>query len=91
MSRQTGKTVFLEKASYRKRRLRDAAKLVPFLGIVLLAIPLAWSGTSPDEGVGSAGVIYVFGVWVLLILLAAVLSKLIGSDPDIARQDRDAR
>jgi formate hydrogenlyase subunit 3/multisubunit Na+/H+ antiporter MnhD subunit len=91
MSRQTTKTVFLEKAGYRKRRLRDAAKLVPFLGIVLLAIPLAWSGAAPHESIGSSGLLYVFGVWLLLIVLAAMFSIWMRSDPDTDGQDRDAR
>jgi len=76
-----GKTpVFLQRASYRQRRLRDGAKLVPFLGIILWLIPLAWRNGGDSEKVGSAGVLYVFGVWVLLIVLAAALSSRLQSD-----------
>jgi hypothetical protein len=90
MSRQKTQAIFLEKASYRKRRLRDAAKLVPFLGIVLLAIPLAWSSNAPDDRIGSSGLLYVFGAWVLLIVLAAVLSVWMRSGHGADGQDTGA-
>lgn len=78
--------VFLQRASYRQRRLRDGAKLVPFLGIILWLIPLAWQNEDVGERVGSWGVLYVFGVWVLLIVLAAALSSRLRSDATISDQ-----
>ncbi len=77
MSRTNRSQVLLHRANYRQRRLRDAAKLLPVLGILLWAIPLTWPATSQDDqaGVGSAGLIYVFGVWVLLIVLGGALAS----------------
>lgn len=75
--------VFLHRASYRQRRLRDAAKLLPFVAMVLWAMPLAWNLTADEDGVGSEGVIYIFGVWFGLILLSAFLASLMRSDPSI--------
>ncbi len=89
MSRQTPPPVFLQKASYRQRRLRDAAKLMPFLGIVLWAIPLAWSSTDGDTPVGTNGLIYVFGVWVFLIILTGILASRIKSDRSSSDQGED--
>ncbi|MGJ8589513.1 MAG: hypothetical protein ACSHXW_15290 [Yoonia sp.] len=79
MNRRLKTSVFLQKASYRQRRVRDAAKLVPVLGAILLAMPLAWQNDAPGETVNSSALVYIFGVWVALILLTAVLSSLIRS------------
>lgn len=79
--------VFLQRANYRQRRLRDGAKLLPFLGIILLAIPLAWSSDGPEGKVGSSGLIYIFGVWVLLIILTAFLSSRMRSDASLSAKD----
>lgn len=79
MSKGAPTKVFLQRAGYQQRRLRDAAKLVPFLGLVLLTIPLSWQA----ETVGAAGVVYIFGVWLALIGLSAILSSRIQFDtPD---------
>lgn len=49
----------------------DAARLLPVLGGGLFVLPVLWadgSGTAP-------GVLYLFGIWGLLIAGAAVLSR----------------
>ena len=62
--------LFLARAPYRRRRLRDAARLLPILGLFLLLLPLLW--THGDRTSLSAGdVIYFFLVWVGLIGVAA--------------------
>lgn len=63
--------VFLERTSYRRRRLTDAVRLIPVLGVFLWALPLMWArgGTS-----SSAALLYLFGVWAALVLGAALLS-----------------
>ena len=80
MSRNSPPPIFLQRASYRQRRMRDAAKLLPFLGMILWAIPLAWSHGEGDDQVGTSGLIYVFGVWVLLIILTGLLASRVTSD-----------
>lgn len=87
MSRKPTLSVFLQRASYRQRRLRDAARLVPFLGIVLLAIPLTWPAGDTQEPIGSAGLLYIFGVWALLIILTAVLSSFMRADASLSAKD----
>ena len=83
MSRKSPPPIFLQRASYRQRRIRDAAKLMPFLGIILWAIPLAWSRGDGSNDVGTAGLIYVFGVWVLLIVATGFLAaKVRGDTPE---------
>ncbi|HBS49267.1 MAG TPA: hypothetical protein DEA05_03885 [Rhodobacteraceae bacterium] len=65
--------VFLERQGYRRRRLADAARLLPILGAALLAVPLLWPrADAPGGGVPmSTAFLYVFGVWAGLIALAA--------------------
>lgn len=69
--------VFLERQSYRRRRLMDAARLLPVFGAALFMVPLLWS--SGDDGEAavhtSTAMIYLFGVWAVLILCAAMFSK----------------
>lgn len=62
--------LFLARAPYRQRRLRDAARLLPILGLFLLLLPLLW--THGDRtSLSSGDVIYFFLVWVALIGVAA--------------------
>jgi hypothetical protein len=66
--------VFLERSSYRKRRLMDALKLLAIFGTVLWMIPTLWpNGSDPSaERVSmSRALFYVFGVWGVLIVLSA--------------------
>ena len=71
---------FLQRSSYRRRRIRDAARLMPFLGAVLWLLPLSWAVGDGADRVGSSGLLYIFGVWVLLIVLTAALASGMRSD-----------
>ncbi|MFO1204043.1 MAG: hypothetical protein U1E58_15535 [Tabrizicola sp.] len=68
--RRPKRPLFLARAPYRRRRLRDAARLLPVLGAFLLLLPLLWT---PDSRMSlrSSDVIYFFSVWLVLIGLAA--------------------
>lgn len=65
--------LFLARAPYRRRRLRDAARLLPVLGAFLLLLPLLWT---PDARMDlrSGDVVYFFSVWLVLIGLAAAFA-----------------
>jgi peptidoglycan/LPS O-acetylase OafA/YrhL len=65
--------LFLARAPYRRRRLRDAARLLPVVGAFLLLLPLLWA---PDSTMSltSGDVIYFFLVWLGLIGLAAAFA-----------------
>jgi hypothetical protein len=66
--------LFVARQTYRRRRLMDAARLLPLLGLLLWAVPLLWRN-APEDGVASSGaLIYIFGVWCALVLAAALLS-----------------
>ena len=78
--RRPRRPLFLARAPYRRRRLRDAARLLPILGLFLLLLPLLWA---PEAGVSLTAndVIYFFLVWLVLILLAAAFA------PGLSRGD----
>lgn len=74
--RERRQPLFLERESYRQRRTTDAARLLPFLGFLALGLPVLWGG----EGgrFTSVGMIYLFGVWVVLIAVALLLARRLG-------------
>lgn len=74
MSRQLRSAIFLERRSYRQRRLMDALRLLPILGLLLWMLPLFWPLEAPLGPVGAARAIpYIFGVWALLIACSCAL------------------
>jgi hypothetical protein len=77
--------IFLARGPYRKRRLRDFAKALPVIGIALLCIPLQWQ----DGFTNARAVLYIFGVWMSLVVLAAVLSFAVG--PEASQTETDPR
>ncbi len=69
------KPLFYERRTYRRRRMADAARLLPFLGFALFSLPLLWR-----EGDGAAArtsevMLYVFLVWAALGILAWLISR----------------
>jgi hypothetical protein len=78
--------VFLERQSYRRRRLMDAARLLPILGAALFAVPLLWPSGDELGGVPtSVAIRYVFGVWAGLIVVSVLFGvasrRWSGGDP----------
>lgn len=82
--------VFLARKSYRRRRMTDAARLLPIVGVFLILLPILWQPAStpaPDTGYGVA---YLFIVWTLLILAARVISHFAAGEAEDAEDDPDA-
>ena len=86
MALPSGKLTFLERSGYRKRRMRDVARVLPLFALLLFNVPLLW----PRGDVGAYGtsraVIFIFVVWALLIVVTGILLYLIG-----AKQSEDMR
>ena len=81
--------VFLPTAGYRQKRVRDAAHLLPLLGVGLLLVPLLWRPSDEAGGVGNAAaLLYVLGVWAGLILAALALGRALRPDEG---QEEDGR
>jgi hypothetical protein len=75
--KKLGRTEFLDRGSYRQRRFRDAACWLPILAAVLMLLPLMWPRETADQSLTSSGIIYLFGLWVLLVVLAYLLSRVL--------------
>lgn len=63
--------LFLARRSYRRRRMMDAARLLPVLGAALVLVPLYWR---PAPGTAETG-LYLFALWTGLILAAFGLAR----------------
>ncbi|EAQ45839.1 hypothetical protein MED193_05589 [Roseobacter sp. MED193] len=68
---------FVERRTYRRRRLMDIARLLPILGALLFTVPLMWPNPDPYPAPGnqagmatSAAITYIFVVWGGLIALS---------------------
>jgi len=78
------KPLFLAPQSYRQRRLRDAARLLPILAGFLIILPMLWGEEASDvRHTGSDG-IYLFAVWFFVIIVAAILARRLSGEADAA-------
>ncbi|MBR9653442.1 hypothetical protein [Thalassovita aquimarina] len=66
--------LFLERRSYRLRRVMDAARLMPFLGAALWAVPVLWPGPGENEVSTSRAILYIFLVWAVLVVATLLLT-----------------
>ncbi|MEM6375853.1 MAG: hypothetical protein AAF686_06390 [Pseudomonadota bacterium] len=93
-------TLFVGRRAYYRRRLADAARLMPLLGVGLFMFPLFW--ISP-EGVATSGsfaedmrastvsvMVYIFVVWVALAAAAGLISRRLGLEPATDRSGAEA-
>ncbi|QYZ70834.1 hypothetical protein [Neotabrizicola shimadae] len=83
--------LFLARASYRRRRLIDAARLLPLAGAFLFLLPVLWAPSDLPAGVGrdtAMDGLYLFAAWALLILAAALMAPGLSADPP--QDDPDA-
>ncbi|MBM9595685.1 hypothetical protein [Roseitranquillus sediminis] len=72
--------LFLARRGYRRRRIMDAARILPYFGLFLFMLPVLRGGHASSIAVSA---IYLFGVWFGLILAAFVLSgRLKRIDPE---------
>lgn len=93
MSNKLIPPVFLERRSYRQRRMMDAFRLLPLIGWMLWLVPTLWSNSDADgvEPVRlSQAIIYVFGVWISLIICGGVLWRYLVDVLQVSDQVSDA-
>ena len=74
--------LFLERHSYRRRRLGDAARMLPVFGLMLLLLPIFWSPETAGTPRATAwDGVYLFCVWAARIVAAALLSRKLTAAP----------
>lgn len=86
---KTRPPLFVERQSYRRRRLMDGARILPVVGFVLMLLPVLWT---QGGRMGTAGeAIYLFVLWLSLIVVAALLSRQLRRDTPRGGTDEGAR
>ncbi|MDG2257377.1 MAG: hypothetical protein P8L68_02665 [Paracoccaceae bacterium] len=78
--------VFLERSSYRRRRARDASRVLPVLSLFLFAYPGLWALDGENGIVLSDALYFLFAVWCIAIIVAAILSRYL-SEPVIGEHE----
>jgi len=68
---------YLERDTYRQRRYRDAARALPVFATILFFLPLFWDWEAGTGIRPSVLIVYLFGMWLALISLSALISYLI--------------
>ncbi len=53
----------------------DAARVLPFVGVVLVLVPLLWSPQSTPAPDTARGGVYLFAIWGVLIVATFVLAR----------------
>lgn len=66
--------LFLKRRSYRKRRLRDTARMLPVFGLFLFLVPVLWKPAQTARADTAPDGIYLFVVWIGLVLVAALMA-----------------
>lgn len=66
--------LFLPRPEYRKRRLVDAARLLPVFGGFLVLLPILWAPVGGQGSETARDGIYLFVIWAALVGLAAWLA-----------------
>ena len=87
--------LFLERASFRRRRLGDAARVLPVLAAILVLVPVWWM---PAQVSFAAGAVWLFGLWAGLIAAIWALHRALRradaatlrASREIAGEDDDA-
>jgi len=88
--------MFVQRRTYRRRRLADGARLLPVFGAALLLVPLLWQSGDPVAGAAdtvpagqrSAWVMtYLFLVWLGLVVLSGILSRHLAADDESGDDD----
>lgn len=81
MTREPG-PIFLERRTYRRRRMSDAARLLPILGGALFLLPLLWGGEGDEPMRTSVVMFYLFPVWLALAVISVLISRHLQPDPE---------
>lgn len=87
--KEPAQPLFLERQSYLRRRLIDAARVLPIFGLFLFMLPLLWPSPEADTTpfIAQKG-LYIFAVWLVLVICAAVLAYRIRPEDPAPREGK---
>ncbi|MFM2357064.1 MAG: hypothetical protein RLZZ528_2800 [Pseudomonadota bacterium] len=77
--------LFVARQAYRRRRMADAARFLPIVGVVLFLLPILWEPARSPEPDTERGAVWLFTAWFILIVAAFGLAI------PLARADRDSK
>lgn len=72
---KSSQPLYLARETYRRRRLMDAARLLPLLGVFLLALPVFWNPEQAEQPDTAGEGIYLFIIWAVLIVAAFIFAR----------------
>lgn len=78
MTIPSDRPIFLERAAYRRRRLQDAARLLPIVTICAMLVPV-W--LLPKALSGATGMVILFLLWLAVIVTSAALHQKLRRKP----------
>ena len=78
--------LYLARASYRQRRLRDVVRVLPLVAFVAWVLPVM-SGLVPAT---SAVGLYIFAGWSVLIIASAIITASLRPDTNSPASAQDA-
>jgi len=88
--RRPRQPLFLARRGYRRRRLRDGARMLPVFGAFLVFLPLLWAPEATEARDTAPDGIYLFAVWAGLIAVAIWLAPGLSDEdqpPDAGGED----
>ncbi|MDD8024025.1 MAG: hypothetical protein PHX82_13055 [Paracoccaceae bacterium] len=83
---KSGQPLFLARRSYRRRRMMDAARILPLLGAVLILLPGLWGPADDPVPATGRGGLYLFAVWAGLVVAAYGLAR--GLEPALEEEEK---
>lgn len=78
MSLPPDRPIFLERTAYRRRRLEDAARLLPIFAVLAVLVPV-W--LLPVTVSGAGGMVWLFSLWLVIIVMSAIIHRLLARAP----------
>lgn len=81
--------LFLARQNYRRRRVMDAARLLPVLAGFLFLMPALWGGGGQGRRPTASDGIYLILAWGALILMAFLISRALGDEARADAPDAD--
>lgn len=79
--------LFVARSTYRRRRLADAARMLPVLGMVLMVLPMLWAPATDGTRSTAIDGLYLFAIWGGLIGAAALLAPRLDTAPRSPRDE----